>query len=202
MSMSKPSKKPLRITRSIRRPIPHDRLLRLRLTQISMRSPSPSSRPRRARPWPRRVLSPLIPIPIAIGNRTQSIAQIGTLARITRWLIQAPAQLGHFTAESIDDLGLADVGAVFGCCEVCAFCFEAADYAGVTRDRAVALFYLGEWVRLGVSLAWFGLTCVWAWVVDWSLCDRIGMMLNSRERRGREGEGRKYLHFALTAFET
>jgi hypothetical protein len=58
-------------------------------------------------------------------------------------LIQAPAQLGHFTAESIDDFGLADVGAVFGCCEVCAFCFEAADYAGVTGDRAVALFYSG-----------------------------------------------------------
>jgi hypothetical protein len=64
-------------------------------------------------------------------------------------LIQAPAQLGHFTAESIDNLGLADVGAVFGCCEVCAFCFDAADYAGVARDRAIALFYSGEWVRSG-----------------------------------------------------
>lgn len=151
MSMSVPSKKPLRITRSIRRSISHNCLLRLRLIQISMRRPSPSSGP-----WPRRVLSPLISIPIAVGTRTQPTAQTGTLARISRGLIQAPAQLGHFTAESIDNLGLADVGAVFGCCEVCAFCFDAADYAGVARDRAIALFYSGEWVRsefVGLGLA-------------------------------------------------
>lgn len=122
-------------------------------------------------------------------------------------MIQAPAQLGHFTAESVDYLRLADLGAVLGCRKVCAFSLDAADYAGVAGDRTVALFQIGEWVRFGVFWAWFGLSWgVWAWGLGLRIGVRVLELLRSDRTHakwsGEKGSraGRKYLHFALTAF--
>lgn len=54
-------------------------------------------------------------------------------------LVQLSAQLGDFTAQAVDDLGLADVGAIFGGGEIGAFRFNAAVDAGLARDISVAL---------------------------------------------------------------
>lgn len=47
--------------------------------------------------------------------------------------------MGDFTAQAVDDLGLADVGAIFGGGEIGAFRFNAAVDAGLARDISVAL---------------------------------------------------------------
>jgi predicted methyltransferase MtxX (methanogen marker protein 4) len=47
--------------------------------------------------------------------------------------------LGDFAAEAVDDLGLADVIAVFGGGEIGAFGLDAAVDAGLAGDIAVAL---------------------------------------------------------------
>lgn len=54
-------------------------------------------------------------------------------------LVQLAAQLGDFAAEAVDDLGLADVVAVFGGGEIGAFGLDAAVDAGLAGDIAVAL---------------------------------------------------------------
>jgi hypothetical protein len=47
--------------------------------------------------------------------------------------------LGDFAAQAVDDLGLADVGAIFGGGEIGAFRFNAAVDAGLAGDISVAL---------------------------------------------------------------
>lgn len=49
------------------------------------------------------------------------------------------AQLGDFAAQPVDDLGLADVGAVFSRGEIGAFGLDAAVDTGLAGDIAVAL---------------------------------------------------------------
>lgn len=49
------------------------------------------------------------------------------------------AQLGDFAAQPVDDLGLADVGSVFGGGEVGAFGLDAAVDAGLAGDISIAL---------------------------------------------------------------
>jgi hypothetical protein len=54
-------------------------------------------------------------------------------------LAQLSAQLSDFAAQAVDDLGLADVSAIFGGGEIGAFGFNAAVDAGLAGDISVAL---------------------------------------------------------------
>lgn len=72
--------------------------------------------------------------------RKHFVALTGTgTPRRRATLVQLAAQLGDFAAQPVDDLGLADVGSVFGGGEVGAFGLDTAVDAGLAGDISVAL---------------------------------------------------------------